>query len=560
MSELGTADSQEEKVKEYFNNRTQEWDSIYSVKDLPSIIIQQRKNHVFKYVDSLNLEKGARALDIGCGAGLTSVELLKRGHKVVAIDVSENMVDLARKNCAKLGLADNGTFEIGNVDGIDHADNSFDLVVAMGLIEYLDWDRWAVQEMHRVLKPGGHLIVTVPTKFRFHHFFSPKDLLPIIKQVLNRVFKLKGNAKHLANGEFKRTLYRSTTVKTMLTRLDFSIEKDVSHGYGPFFPLGKSGWLTLKIDEGLNFLAERKMIPFVSTMGCNYIVLGKKRIQSVEIGKRHIFENIESHLNSFESKHKELLSSRDNWISDHPEYANQEIKNFDPSAYAGENAVVLSPHPDDETIGCGGAMIKLLASDAKVTVIQMTDGNDTLSLVDAPPEIGSTIRLKEADDIAEVLQLTEQVLLKASAIGYKYEDSHAEKFLEVLERNKPKLIFVPFINDPHHAHVSANLILVEALKRSSLILDDITILSYEVWSCVPTNVFCEIDNEFDKKCEALMKFRTAMKVEDYVSNCKEINAYHSYKLFKKKGFSEVFFSLNGTEYLNLVENEMKRKD
>lgn len=92
-------------------------------------------------------------LDVGAGTGATSRALQKYGH-VLAVDFSPEAVTIARGR----GLA------VARMDARALAlpDASFDLVVALDMIEHLEDDIGAVQELRRVLKPGGVLLVTVP--------------------------------------------------------------------------------------------------------------------------------------------------------------------------------------------------------------------------------------------------------------------------------------------------------------------------------------------------------------------------------------------------------------
>jgi ubiquinone/menaquinone biosynthesis C-methylase UbiE len=96
---------------------------------------------------------GLRILDLGCGAGENSVYFAQRGAQCVAADYSPGMVDTA----LKLGQANNVKIsgKVVNAMSIDFPDNSFDVVYASNLLHHLPDPRTAIQEMHRVLKPGG---------------------------------------------------------------------------------------------------------------------------------------------------------------------------------------------------------------------------------------------------------------------------------------------------------------------------------------------------------------------------------------------------------------------
>jgi SAM-dependent methyltransferase len=107
------------------------------------------------------LNPGDAVLDIGCGAGVDSLvaaHLVGTGGRVVGIDVTPAMVERARGHLALLGLA-NVTFQVGDAEALPFPDNDFDAVTSNGVFNLtLDKEK-ALKEAHRVLKPGGRLML-----------------------------------------------------------------------------------------------------------------------------------------------------------------------------------------------------------------------------------------------------------------------------------------------------------------------------------------------------------------------------------------------------------------
>jgi 2-polyprenyl-6-hydroxyphenyl methylase/3-demethylubiquinone-9 3-methyltransferase len=105
---------------------------------------------------------GELVLDLGCAAGAEIESLLNLGFRVVGIDYSAEMLRFARRryvisNRVKLCRAD--------AESLPFASASFDLVVCLGVFEYLPSYGFCLDEIHRVLRPGGIVIISVPTRF-----------------------------------------------------------------------------------------------------------------------------------------------------------------------------------------------------------------------------------------------------------------------------------------------------------------------------------------------------------------------------------------------------------
>src|SRR5437762_863866 len=84
--------SQQQMVDAYFNQAAPYWKQIYEHQDVYAAIHQERQARVLAEVHRLGLAAGSAVLEIGCGAGFTSVALAQRGYAVTAIDSAAAMV------------------------------------------------------------------------------------------------------------------------------------------------------------------------------------------------------------------------------------------------------------------------------------------------------------------------------------------------------------------------------------------------------------------------------------------------------------------------------------
>lgn len=97
---------------------------------------------------------GGEMLEVAPGPGFLSIEMAKGGRfNVTGLDISKTFVELARKNAADAGIKVD--FREGNAAAIPFADNSFDLLVCRAAFKNFSEPVKALQEMNRVLRPGG---------------------------------------------------------------------------------------------------------------------------------------------------------------------------------------------------------------------------------------------------------------------------------------------------------------------------------------------------------------------------------------------------------------------
>jgi SAM-dependent methyltransferase len=100
---------------------------------------------------------GMRVLEIGCGTGYFTRELARTAARIVAIDVSPDLLAAARAAIS----AENVSFELVSAHALSFADASFDCVLGSSVLHHLDC-RLALPELLRVLRPGGFLLFTEP--------------------------------------------------------------------------------------------------------------------------------------------------------------------------------------------------------------------------------------------------------------------------------------------------------------------------------------------------------------------------------------------------------------
>jgi SAM-dependent methyltransferase len=111
---------------------------------------------------------GDRVLDLGCGAGRHAFEALRRGAHVVAVDTDEGELQQVTSMFAAMSEAGevparaSARVVLGDATAMPFPDGSFDRVIAAEVLEHIPADQAAMNEIARVLRPGGVAAVTVP--------------------------------------------------------------------------------------------------------------------------------------------------------------------------------------------------------------------------------------------------------------------------------------------------------------------------------------------------------------------------------------------------------------
>jgi SAM-dependent methyltransferase len=118
----------------------------------------EKLHHLLRLVD-FDGHRGQSVLEVGCGAGVDLARFAKGGATVTGVDLSPSAIDLARTNLAQQGLA--ADLRVADAEQLPFADATFDFVFAHGVVQYTAHPRRLVDEVRRVLKPGGDAVFQV---------------------------------------------------------------------------------------------------------------------------------------------------------------------------------------------------------------------------------------------------------------------------------------------------------------------------------------------------------------------------------------------------------------
>ena len=103
--------------------------------------------------------RGKRVLDVGCGTGVDLVRFAQGGAIAIGVDLADSAITLARQNFAQRGLA--VKLVVGDAERLPLAEASVDYVFAHGVVQYSGDGQRVVDEVRRVLRPGGEAVFQV---------------------------------------------------------------------------------------------------------------------------------------------------------------------------------------------------------------------------------------------------------------------------------------------------------------------------------------------------------------------------------------------------------------
>ncbi|HVL99086.1 MAG TPA: PIG-L family deacetylase [Egibacteraceae bacterium] len=206
--------------------------------------------------------------------------------------------------------------------------------------------------------------------------------------------------------------------------------------------------------------------------------------------------------------------------------------------------LVVAPHPDDETIGCGGAIARHVDRGDAVTVLVATSGEATSGGSRSGRRVGGE-RERECRAACATLGAREPVFarLPDGALA-----EHAVALAAVIAEHGRDCaaVYAPSLLDPHRDHRAANTALVAAGLGAD-------VYGYEVWTPAPADVLLDVTGVYPRKEAALRCYAVALESVDYVRTAAGLAAYRSAAGgLGGRGHAEAFIRLAAAEHARLA--------
>jgi ubiquinone/menaquinone biosynthesis C-methylase UbiE len=220
-------------VDELFTKTVDDWARFYSDPKPATLNAQNlisRRRFALEMLET-RVPPGSSVLDIGCGTGHLAAELMQRGYAAWGVDFSDAMVEYARDNCNP------DRFRVGDIEQIPFPDNTFDAVMCLGVMEYLEKDEPALREMWRVLKPGGCAVITTPNSICpfFHMDMAVLKMRVVARPIvgfvrhrlLGKPLPREGRLPHVIHRRYSRSRWQN-----LLRSLQLETEDWACHSWG----------------------------------------------------------------------------------------------------------------------------------------------------------------------------------------------------------------------------------------------------------------------------------------------------------------------------------------
>ena len=221
---------------------------------------------------------------------------------------------------------------------------------------------------------------------------------------------------------------------------------------------------------------------------------------------------------------------------------------FHSTDLTGKRVLVIAPHPDDETFGCGGSLALHARAGDPVKVVFLTNGAK-----------GDTSGKNNKDRYVKLRQ--DEAMKACACLGvtafdfWPYEDRSLagsrgalRRMIDLLEDFRPQLVYAPSPMEFHPDHRAASFLLCDAIRSSSL---DFDVAFYEVGQPLRVNLLVDITGVLNSKVKAVGAYESQLKEMPYGDICMGLDRYRSLTLPQEATHAEGF-SLWGTDIIRKI--------
>jgi LmbE family N-acetylglucosaminyl deacetylase len=223
-----------------------------------------------------------------------------------------------------------------------------------------------------------------------------------------------------------------------------------------------------------------------------------------------------------------------------------------------ERILAISPHPDDEAIGCGGLLLAHLGH-ATIRIVNVYNGDGGGALEEGPwrddPDYKARlvdVRARELDEAARALGISSVVRLGVSDCAGEPGPREVAALREALETFRPEIVLLPWMLDDHVHHRRTNALFAKASEGLNMM-----VLGYEIWTLLQPNATLNITGLLDRKLEIIRLYASQLRTVDYVAYAEGLartRAFLTPVSPDRGGAVEGYMALPSRDYCDLVRS------
>lgn len=202
----------------------------------------------------------------------------------------------------------------------------------------------------------------------------------------------------------------------------------------------------------------------------------------------------------------------------------------------GDKVLVLAPHIDDETIGCGGTLFKHSAAGHTVTVLFLADCTEE--------------RQKEGEAAGKILGVSKRIYWEYQSKTLNQFPEIRGRLIDLIKETDPDVVYLPSFIDRHNDHVTLNYYFFQALKN---LKKNFMIYSYEVWTTLIPNVVVDISDQVEIKKRAMACYPSQLAGHNWLEGTLSLNRYRG-MVSNAKSHGEAFFRMSPDKYIKLWDS------
>ncbi|MFA5126483.1 MAG: methyltransferase domain-containing protein [Patescibacteria group bacterium] len=215
---------QSQKQKDYYNQTAKHYDQWHVDTGSAAVVDAWNFSNLKKFLGKNKIDT---CLDIACGTGRLSNNLLQIAREVYGVDQSQAVLDIAQAKYPQLKLA------CAEVVDLPYADNFFDLVLINGSLHHFFAVKKTLTEAKRVLKPGGYFVLLGEPSSLYHKIYNPFFYIWLVDRAINKIFSLVKKSPASSEIEPEAEAYHPPQLKQQFLDSGFIVRQFYTYDFFP---------------------------------------------------------------------------------------------------------------------------------------------------------------------------------------------------------------------------------------------------------------------------------------------------------------------------------------